>query len=76
MNIYYSCKHCRTPIGKIDVDSVNTVNLGFDHLSENERQEYLSYDEDGQLHVKSICEDCYEMLIKNPDYHALDSFIQ
>ncbi|WP_257351299.1 anti-sigma-F factor Fin family protein [Pseudalkalibacillus decolorationis] len=76
MNIYYKCKHCHVPIGKIGVDSVNTVNLGFEDLSELERQEYLSYDEEGHLHVTSICEDCYEMLIKHPDYHALDTFIQ
>ena len=76
MAIYYSCKHCNVNIGKLDVPSVATADLGLDSLTVQEQAEYVSYDAQGHVHVKSICEDCYEMLRRNPDYHALDSFIQ
>ncbi|MCF6139593.1 anti-sigma-F factor Fin family protein [Pseudalkalibacillus berkeleyi] len=76
MSVYYACKHCNVHIGKLDVSSVATTNLGLDQLTDQEREEYVSYDDDGHVYVKSICEDCYEMLNKNPDYHALDTFIQ
>ncbi|WP_261134725.1 anti-sigma-F factor Fin family protein [Bacillus sp. Marseille-Q3570] len=76
MAVYYSCKHCGVHIGKLDVTSAASTNLGFDYLSDQEREEYISYDDQGHVYVKSICEDCYEMLRKNPDLHALDTFIQ
>ncbi|WP_221569253.1 anti-sigma-F factor Fin family protein [Alkalihalobacillus sp. TS-13] len=76
MAVYYSCKHCGVHIGKLDVSSTASTNLGFDHLSDQEREEYISYDDQGHVYVKSICEDCYEMLRRNPDLHALDTFIQ
>ncbi|MCF6411919.1 anti-sigma-F factor Fin family protein [Pseudalkalibacillus salsuginis] len=76
MAIYYSCKHCGVHIGKLDVASVDSTSLGFDQLSDQERVEYISYGDQGDVRVKSICEDCYEMLRRNPDLHALDTFIQ
>lgn len=76
MAVYYTCKHCKVDIGRLDVNTIETTNLGFNQLTDHEREEYLSYDDQGHVHVKSICEDCYEMLRRNPDYHALDSFIQ
>lgn len=76
MAVYYSCKHCNVQIGKLDLHSVGSADLGLNQLTDQEREEYLSYDDQGHMYVKSICEDCFEMLRRNPDYHALDSFIQ
>jgi hypothetical protein len=76
MAVYYSCKHCNVHIGKLDAPSIASADLGLDQLTNQEREEYLSYDDQGHVYVKSICEDCYEMLSRNPDFHALDSFIQ
>lgn len=76
MAIHYNCRHCGVTIGKLDLEHVSSSQLGFDHLDDNERQEMVQYDQLGDIHVKSICEDCQEALNRNPDLHQLDTFIQ
>ena len=76
MAIYYHCRHCGVNIGTLDQESVNSERLGFDKLSEEERQDMVSYDTQGDIHVTSICEDCQELLQTNPDYHQYDFLIQ
>ncbi|WP_078556485.1 anti-sigma-F factor Fin family protein [Bacillus alkalicellulosilyticus] len=76
MTIYYRCRHCNHNVGSIDQHQVSTTQLGFDGLSSTERQEMISYEGNGDIHVKVICEDCQEALDRNPLFHEQETFIQ
>jgi Protein of unknown function (DUF2757) len=36
----------------------------------------IHYRNDGDIEIKTICEDCQESLERYPDYHGLDHIIQ
>ncbi|WP_313802512.1 anti-sigma-F factor Fin family protein [Cytobacillus sp.] len=76
MAIHYHCRHCGVKIGTIENTAINTDSLGFHLLNHSERQEMISYDQSGDLQVKAICEDCHELLVRNPDYYEHDFLIQ
>ncbi|KEZ49692.1 MULTISPECIES: anti-sigma-F factor Fin family protein [Metabacillus] len=76
MALHYTCRHCGVKVGTIDSVSVYSEQLGFQHLSQEERREMISYEQNGDIQVKTICEDCQEALERNPDYHQLQRFIQ
>ena len=76
MSLHYHCKHCGTKIGSLDQVSLHTERLGFHKLTEEERQEMIEYSPSGDIHIKSICEDCQEALQRNPDLYDLDYIIQ
>lgn len=75
MAIHYHCRYCGTNVGSIEQNHVNSEELGFHKLSDDERQDMISYDSTGDVHVKCICEDCHETLNKNPDYYENDYII-
>jgi hypothetical protein len=75
MAIHYHCRHCGTNIGSIDRVSIHSESLGLDKLTVTERQDMVSYDHAGDIHVTAICEDCQETLERNPDYHQYDYLI-
>jgi len=75
MAIHYHCRHCGTKIGSIENTALNTHQLGFDLLTSDERQDMITYDLEGNLQVKSICEDCQELLERQPEYHQNDFLI-
>lgn len=76
MAITYSCRYCGTQIGQLQNEIYHAEALGFDHLTAEERREIIHYDDNGDVQVKTVCEDCQEALERNPDYHQLTSFIQ
>jgi Protein of unknown function (DUF2757) len=76
MAIHYHCRHCGVKIGTIENAAINSESLGFHQLNHLERQEMISYDHSGDLQVKAICEDCHELLERNPNYHEHDFLIQ
>jgi len=76
MALHYYCRHCGTKVGVIDKHSLYSHQLGFQQLTETERDEMIHYQNNGDIHVQTICEDCHEALQRNPDYHGLDKFIQ
>jgi hypothetical protein len=76
MAINYVCRHCNHKVGKLEQQSASAKQLGFDHLNEQERLEMIDYQTNGDMTVKTICEDCQEALQRNPDYHQLETFIQ
>ncbi|AST93984.1 anti-sigma-F factor Fin [Sutcliffiella cohnii] len=76
MAIHYHCRHCQCGVGSIENASVFSEALGFHHLSDDERQEMISYQQNGDIHVQTICEDCQEALNRNPDFHQYEKFIQ
>ena len=75
MAIHYHCRHCGIKLGTLDQSSVDTERLGFHKLNDEERQEMIIYNHDGNLLIKSICEDCQESLEKNPEYYQNDFLI-
>ncbi len=50
--------------------------LGFNQLSGQEKEEMIQYHDNGDIHVKTICESCEDTLGQHPQYHELDFFIQ
>ncbi|MDT2048740.1 peptide ABC transporter permease [Priestia aryabhattai] len=76
MSIHYFCRHCHAKVGMIEGKEYSTEKLGFHHLTADERQELVQYQANGDLTVKTICEDCQEALDRNPDYHQYETFIQ
>ncbi|WP_075979829.1 anti-sigma-F factor Fin family protein [Bacillus massilinigeriensis] len=75
MAIHYHCRHCGVEIGTLENQSVDTNRLGFHKLTDDERLEMISYSSKGDIHIKSICEDCQELLQRNPDYYQYDFLI-
>jgi hypothetical protein len=73
--IHYHCRHCGTNLGSIERTSIHSETLGLHKLTERERQEMVSYDSSGDIHIAAICEDCQEALERTPDYHQYDYFI-
>lgn len=76
MAIYYYCRHCGVQVGKIEQSIISTSQLGFDHLTGEERREMIEYDGSGNVYVKVICEDCQEALERNPELHQFGNIIQ
>ncbi|WP_019157165.1 anti-sigma-F factor Fin family protein [Robertmurraya massiliosenegalensis] len=75
MALKYFCRHCGIEMGKIDNMSVDSERLGLHKLTSEERMEMVSYDDAGDVHIKSICEDCHESLERNPTYYQNDYLI-
>ncbi|MCM3768420.1 MULTISPECIES: anti-sigma-F factor Fin family protein [Bacillaceae] len=75
MAIHYHCRHCGTKIGSIEEASIHAEALGLHKLSDQERQDMVSYETTGDINIKAICEDCQEALERNPDYHQYDFLI-
>jgi len=76
MSLVYTCRHCGHVIGKLEQEKSSISRLGLDQLSAKDKQEMISYQSNGDIHIKSICESCQETLGNNPQYHELDFFIQ
>lgn len=75
MAIHYTCRHCGSNIGSIDMLSADSVKLGLNKLNGEERAQMVSYGQNGDIQIKSICEDCQESFEKNPDLHQYDYLI-
>lgn len=75
MAIHYHCRYCGTNLGKIDQTSLNSEQLGFHTLTNEERDEMIQYDSSGDVLVKCICEDCHETFSKNPIHYENDYII-
>ena len=76
MALHYYCRHCGVKVGSLDESAVQSEALGFHHLTNEERNDMISYRENGDLHVQTICEDCQVALERNPDDHQYHTFIQ
>lgn len=76
MSIVYQCRHCGQVVGEIDQQMVDDSMLGLDKLSVADKQNMINYQENGEIQIKIICENCEASLRTNPSYHELDFFIQ
>lgn len=75
MSIHYHCRHCGIKLGTLDQSLVETERLGLHTLNDEERQEMVTYASNGDIQIKTICEDCQESLLRNPDYYQNDFII-
>ncbi|WP_394239417.1 anti-sigma-F factor Fin family protein [Niallia oryzisoli] len=75
MAIHYHCRHCGVKLGTLEAFSVDSERLGLHTLSDEERQDMITYNSQGDIQIKSICEDCQESLEKNPQYYQNDFLI-
>ncbi len=75
MSINYRCRHCGTDMGSLSQVSIHSDKLGIHKLTEEERLNMVNYEQNGDISIKTICEDCQESLERNPDYHGLDYII-
>jgi len=76
MALHYHCRHCGVKVGSIDQISLDSEHLGFNQLTDDERQDMINYQPNGDIDVKTICEDCQEALERNPELHQYDNIIQ
>lgn len=76
MSLYYTCRHCHTCLGMLTKQQIQLEQLGINQLSAEEHKEFIMYDPLGNIHVKTICENCEEALESNPSLHEVDFIIQ
>ena len=63
MKVHYTCDQCGADIDTIDVSQLDEEKLGFNILTNEERQQMLFHDKDNDvLYVKSICNTCIDRL--------------
>lgn len=74
--IVYKCNHCEHVVGIINQKVVDPATLGWNNLSPDEQHRLITYEVEGHITVKTICESCEQTLKSHPEYHALDHFIQ
>jgi hypothetical protein len=76
MSVKYICRHCLTFMGEINGQTVTEQQLGFHFLTPEERRDIISYNMDGDVTVKVVCEYCREALEANPELSLLASPLQ
>lgn len=76
LSIVYTCRHCGHIIGRLEEQVYSTSTLGIDCLTEQERVKMIEHKENGDVHIKAICENCETSLTEHPDYYELEYFIQ
>lgn len=76
MDVFYHCRYCGTQVGCITRRAFDVAQLGFNILNNQERSEFIKYNDNGCINVYTICEDCQEALELNPELHQFDLFIQ
>jgi len=75
MSVKYVCRHCRTQIGELQ-ESLPEYQLGFHFLTPEERRDIISYNPNGDVTVKVICDFCKEALEANPELSLLSNPLQ
>lgn len=76
MAIRYTCRHCDTEIGTLPFESAKETILLLQKMDEGEEERFLTYEQDGELTVRCICEQCEQSLQRFPDYYTLNKWLQ
>jgi hypothetical protein len=76
LTVTYICRHCQTLIGQLPQQHMNEQLLGFHFLTPEERQSIISYNPNGDVTVKVICDYCKEALDSNPELSLVVSPLQ
>jgi len=75
MAIQVKCRHCKAEMGKLAGQSI-LQHGRVRQLKEEFSEEFITQDEKGTVTVNSICEHCERSLRENPDYYAMQKWIQ
>ncbi|WP_166245720.1 anti-sigma-F factor Fin family protein [Paenibacillus turpanensis] len=77
MSVKYICRHCRSKVDEWQNHSqVDENKLGFHFLTEEERDEMISYDMNGDITVNVTCDYCRQALEANPELSLVPSPLQ
>ncbi|SDE53675.1 Protein of unknown function [Paenibacillus sp. UNCCL117] len=76
MAVTYTCRHCQTFIGEIRGGAASEFQLGFHFLTPEERRDIISYNPNGDITVKVVCDYCKEALEANPELSLLANPLQ
>jgi hypothetical protein len=76
MAVNYVCRHCRMPLGRFESADVPEYRLGLHFLTPEERERIISYNSNGDVTVRVICEFCSETLDSNPELALLSNPLQ
>lgn len=76
MAIHYKCRHCNTEVGSLPFESARETVLLLQKMDEAEEERFLTYEKDGALTVRCICEQCEQSLQRFPDYYTLKKWLQ
>ncbi len=76
MAIRYTCRHCETEIGTLPFESAKETILLLQKMDEGEEERFLTYEKNGELTVRCICEQCEQSLLRFPDYYTLNKWLQ
>lgn len=76
MSVQYVCRHCRSLIGEITSGDVSEYQLGFHFLTPEERKDIISYDLNGDIMVKVVCDYCKNALETHPELSLLSNPLQ
>ena len=75
MVIYYYCTHCNIEVGSLTNVEFDSIQLGIHILTKNEQESMVSRDENVNVYIKTICEDCHGAYQTNPSLHQYDYLI-
>jgi len=75
MAIRVKCRHCKTEMGHLLGQSA-LQHGRVKQIREEFAEEFFTQDEEGTLTVSSICEHCEKSLRDNPNYYAIQKWIQ
>lgn len=77
MAVHYQCKHCNMPLGEIaDSSAVSEFQLGFHFLTPEERNDIITYNSNGDVTVKLVCDYCNEALRNHPELSLISNPLQ
>lgn len=76
MAVRYKCNYCGTEIGRIEQAELDSVRLGFDSLTPEERESIITYNQTGDIEVSITCDYCNEALQQHPELALLRSPLQ
>ena len=76
MAVTYICKYCGMELGKIIDENVTEAQLGFHFLTPEERNDIITYNSDGDIIARVICDYCRDALRANPELSLLSSPLQ
>lgn len=67
MSIRYVCRYCAHQMGQITRSVVSEEELGFQMLTQEEKESIVVYEENGDMLVQVVCEHCQETLHRYPE---------
>jgi len=75
MAIRVKCRHCKMEMGHL-TDRSALQHDQVKQMREEYAEEFFTQDEEGTLTVTSTCEHCEKTLQDNPNYYAMQNWIQ